>query len=91
MKKLNQSTGKQFGTYIGVDLGDKKHAICVTDNDGNILHEFSIANRAESLGRLAEEFPKASVAMEAGTHSPWASRLLAGLGLGMPPWPTPAS
>jgi len=31
-------TEKQFKTYIGVDLGDRKHQICVTDKDGETLH-----------------------------------------------------
>lgn len=72
----NKVTEKQFGTIIGVDLGDKKHAIFVTDKDGNILREFSITNRPQSLEQLAGEFPAARIAMEVGTHSPWISRLL---------------
>ena len=76
----NTTTEKQFGTFIGVDLGDKKHAICVTDKDGNILREFPITNTQQSLERLAGEFPGARIAMEVGTHSPRVSRLLQSLG-----------
>lgn len=67
---------KQFGTFIGVDLGDRKHFVCVTDKDGTILEEFSISNHREDLRKLAQDYPKASVAIEVGTHSPWISRLL---------------
>jgi len=63
-------------TTIGIDLGDKKHAICVLGKDGEVLQEFSIRNDREELLHLAEAYPKARVAMEVGTHSPWISRLL---------------
>ena len=75
MKKKKQ----QFGTIIGVDLGDKKHAVCVTDKNGNILEEFSVSNTAKCLEQLAADYPKARVAMEVGTHSPWISRLFRSL------------
>lgn len=79
--KTKNNTRKQFGTFIGVDLGDKKHAVCVTGKDGKVLREFSIANRREDLEVLAANYPGASVAMEVGTHSPWISRLLAAAGM----------
>jgi len=44
---------KQFRTIIGVDLGDKKHHVCVTDKDGNILCEKTVANNKEQLAALA--------------------------------------
>lgn len=72
-----KTTSQQFGTYLGVDLGDKKHFVCVTDKDGTILEEFSITNTRDSLCELAASHPKAHVAIEVGTHSPWISRLLA--------------
>jgi len=70
-------------TTIGIDLGDKKHAICVLSKDGEVLQEFSIRNDREELLRLAEAYPKARVAMEVGTHSPWISRLLKQAKLGV--------
>ena len=70
------STNKQFETFIGVDLGDKYHQVCVTDKDGNILEESSIPNERIALQRLCEEHPESAVAIEVGTHSPWISRLL---------------
>lgn len=79
MKKKN--TAQQFGTYIGVDLGDKKHQVCATDKDGKILDEYSITNSRESLQKLAADHPNAKVAIEVGTHSPWISRLLKAEGM----------
>lgn len=73
------NTAKQK-TIIGVDLGDRKHAICVTDKDGNILKEYFITNTPHSLKKLAQEYPESLVAIEVGTHSPWISRLLTDLG-----------
>jgi len=70
-----KNTPKQQ-TVIGIDLGDRKHAVCVTDKHGNTLKEYSIPNRSERLERLAEDYPGALIAMEVGTHSPWISRLL---------------
>jgi len=71
---------KQYRTIIGVDLGDKKHHVCVTDKDGNILVEKTITNTAKQLSTLAGEYPGALVAIEVGTHSPWISRLLEACG-----------
>jgi len=67
-------------TTIGIDLGDKKHQVCVLDQAGNIREEFSLANDKAGLHRLAKRYPNARVAMEVGTHSPWISRLLAEAG-----------
>jgi transposase len=78
MKKQNQSTEKQFGTIVGVDLGDRKHQVCVTGKDGSIISEASVANTSEAITKLAEDHPDALFAIEVGTHSPWISRLLEG-------------
>ncbi|MEM9081287.1 MAG: IS110 family transposase [Verrucomicrobiota bacterium] len=66
---------------IGLDLGDRKHAVCVLNEDGEITEEKAITNCRESLHRLAADYPGARVAMEVGMHSPWTSRLLEELGL----------
>lgn len=66
---------------LGVDLGDRKHSVCVLDQDGIILKEFSIPNTPGALDRLAADYPKARVAMEVGTHSPWVSRRLTAGGM----------
>jgi transposase len=67
---------KQFKTIIGVDLGDKKHHVCVTGKDGTILCEKTVTNNKEQLTRLAHEHKGALFAIEVGTHSPWISRLI---------------
>lgn len=65
---------------LGIDLGDKKHSICVLDAAGTIIDERSITNHKESLRRLSMKYPSALIAIEVGTHSPWISRFLTGLG-----------
>ena len=68
-------------TTIGLDLGDKRHAICVLDQQGEIIDERSITNHRESLRRLAKKYPGARIALEVGSHSPWVSRFLREQGL----------
>jgi transposase len=67
---------KQFRTIIGVDLGDRKSHVCVTDKDGNILSETTVRNDRKSLSQLADSYKGSLFAIEVGTHSPWISRLL---------------
>ncbi len=62
-------------------MGDVRHAVCVLDDEGNIIDERTITNHRESLRRLAKKYPKARLALEVGTHSPWVSRFLRQLGL----------
>ena len=64
---------------IGVDLGDKKHVICVINASGEIIEVRTITNQRESLRRLSEKYPGARIAIEVGSHSPWISRFLKGL------------
>lgn len=65
---------------IGIDLGDRRHAVCVLDGTGESFEERTIPNTRASLTRLARQYPKARVAIEVGSHSPWISRLLNELG-----------
>lgn len=81
MNTKKKNTAQQFESIIGIDLGDKKHAVCVLDKGGNILREFTIANQRNCLGKLARDYPAARAAMEVGTHSPWISRLLSAEGM----------
>jgi transposase len=68
------------GFTLGLDLGDRAHHVCILDAAGQIIREASLPNTRPALAQLLTEFPKATVALEAGTHSPWISRYLTGLG-----------
>jgi len=73
--KTNSST-----KTIGIDLGDRKHAICVLGAAGEILSESVIVNSREAMARLSKKHPGALVVMEIGTQSPWISRFFTDLG-----------
>ncbi len=68
------------GFTIGLDLGERSHYVCVLDATGQILHEGPLLNDRVALALLLTRHPAATVALEAGTHSPWISRYLTGLG-----------
>jgi transposase len=61
----------------GVDLGDKYSYLCLLDTDGGeVIEEGRVRTTPEALRRrFASERPM-RIAIEAGTHSPWVSRLL---------------
>jgi len=65
---------------IGVDLGDKFNTACVLNAAGEVVLREQITNTKDSLMKFFKQYPGALVAIEAGTHSPWISRLLESLG-----------
>ena len=65
---------------IGLDLGDRKHAVCVLDAKGEVYKQESITNTHASLKALSRRHPGALIAMEVGMHSPWTSRFMESLG-----------
>jgi transposase len=65
---------------VGVDLGDRKSVVCVLDVDGKVSDRASILTTPASFERYFSGMPPARVVLEAGTHSPWISRLLKKLG-----------
>ena len=67
---------KSSTVVVGLDLGDRRHAVCVIGEDGEILRERTIANSRSALEKLSEAWPGALIAMEVGMHSPWTSRFL---------------
>ena len=61
---------------IGLDLGDRRHHVCVLNAAGAIEAEEAITNTRECVAAFAARYPGAVLIMETGTHSPWVSRLL---------------
>lgn len=59
-----------------MDLGDRRHVYCVLDGAGEVIKEGSVTNEHDGLLRWSAKHRGALVVMEAGTHSPWISRLL---------------
>ena len=65
---------------IGLDLGDRSSSYCVLDEAGKILLEQKLPTTPEAMKKTFGRMPRSRIAMETGTHSPWASRLLTALG-----------
>ena len=65
---------------IGMDLGDKNHVITILDEDGVIVRSCSLDNDQTSIIKFFKKYQGSTVAIEAGTHSPWISREIKALG-----------
>jgi len=62
----------------GLDLGDNYSYLCLIDHEsGEVIEEGRLRTTPEALGRRfgSHEQPL-RIAIEAGTHSPWVSRVL---------------
>ena len=42
---------------IGIDVGDRKHSVCVLGADGKSLDESTVANTREAMTRLSKKHP----------------------------------
>jgi transposase len=62
----------------GLDLGDKYSLLCLIDTQsGEVIEEGRLRTTPEALRRrFSSEQQPLRIAIEAGTHSPWVSRLL---------------
>jgi transposase len=69
-----------YQAVVGLDVGDRRTHYCVLDLDGELTAEGALATREASLRVQFGGKTKMRIALEAGTHSPWISRLLAELG-----------
>jgi transposase len=65
---------------IGMDLGDKTSRYCVLDKQGAVVREGSVSTTKKGMAQTFSALPRCRIAVEVGTHSPWVSRLLQGLG-----------
>jgi transposase len=61
----------------GLDLGDKYSYLCLIDTQsGEVIEEGRLRTTPEALRRRFDSEQPLRIAIEAGTHSPWVSRLL---------------
>src|SRR3974390_89519 len=61
---------------IGVDLGDRSSAYCILNEAGEIVLEHKLATTPEAMKDVVPIDSRSHYFAEAGTHSPWVSRLL---------------
>jgi transposase len=66
----------------GLDIGDRYSYLCLIDQEsGQVIEEGRLRTTPEAFRRrFASEQPPMRIAIEAGTHSSWASRVLEGCG-----------
>ena len=65
---------------IGVDMGDKTHSICVLDTQSEIQERATVTNTAVAIRKYFKKHEPCLIALEAGTHSAWVSRVLEEMG-----------
>jgi transposase len=65
---------------IGLDLGDRWSRYCVIDSRGVVVKEDRVRSNPEALEETFRVILPCRIVIEAGTHSPWVSRLLERLG-----------
>lgn len=80
MINVSTTTKGQERLTVGIDLGDKYSQVCILNGTPEIIEEGRIRTTPETLRRKFEVMEPCLVACEAGTHSPWVSRLLESLG-----------
>src|SRR5215204_1932745 len=74
---MSDGSSEQPKMTAGLDLGDKYSYLCLIDTvSGEVIEEGRLRTTPEAFGRrFASEEPM-RIAIEAGTHSPWVSRVL---------------
>ena len=73
MKDVIRVTTKRV---CGLDLGDKTSFLCVCSPDGEVLERGRLRTSDEGLSKRLKGGEPMRIAIEAGPHSPWVSRLL---------------
>lgn len=77
---MSDAITKETTLTVGLDLGDRYIQVCVLDEAGEVVEEARIPNKRAALERRFGACEPLRVVLEAGTHSPWVSRLLSDLG-----------
>jgi transposase len=84
LAKEQQTQLQQLATKgrltIGLDLGDRTTRYCILNEAGEVVSEGPLATTKPGLDSLFAKMPASRIALEVGTHSPWVSRQLAGMG-----------
>ncbi len=76
----HQGIGDAGDWTVGIDLGDRRSAVCALDSGGEVQERFGVATTPAGISQAVSRWPGAQVVIEVGTHSPWVSRQLQGLG-----------
>jgi transposase len=81
MKKRSERTKVAAAAKtIGLDLGDQRSQVCVLDQAGEVLSEFTVPTTPSSIEREFGRFAPSCVVLETGTSANWVHDLLTALG-----------
>ena len=65
---------------VGLDLGDKVSRTCGVNAAGDQVFSDAVVTTPKGIEAYFSRLDKCRIVLEAGTHSPWVSRVLTGLG-----------
>jgi len=78
--KKSTKTAKQHGgvvyASVGLDVSDRKSCWVGLSSDGTVSETGQVATRTPEMETWAMSIAPTTIALEAGPHSPWISRLL---------------
>lgn len=77
---MHKATTTVPETTIGLDLGDRFSHACVLDADARVTERLRFRTTRSGLAEAFAERSACRVVLETGTHSPWISRALEGMG-----------
>ena len=78
-QRIQMQQDNEIAAVAGVDIGDKRCFVRLTDLAGESLEECQIPTRPEALERWFRRWPRLRVVIETGGHSNWIRRRLAAL------------
>jgi transposase len=74
---MSDGSTEQQRMTAGLDLGDKYSCLCLIDTEsGELIEESRLRTTPETFRRRFSSERPLRIAIEVGTHSPWASRIL---------------
>src|SRR3982751_2220877 len=74
------ATTRHTSLTLGIDLGDPWSQFCLLDTNGTVCEEGRVRSTRSAFQARFGALTPARIALETGTHSLWASELLAELG-----------
>ena len=77
---MSSKIAAQQRITIGLDIGDRTSQTYAIDAAGEVIESFSLSTTPAGIRKAFSDHPESLVVLEVGTHSPWISRLLEGLG-----------
>ncbi len=78
---MTDGSKEQPRTTAGLDLGNNYSYLCLIDQEsGEVVEEGRLRTTPEAFRRRFASEQPLRIAIEAGTHSPWVSRVLEGCG-----------